>query len=194
MRPQLNKLLLLTCLSAAPLWAAQCQLLAMQDAGCLYLGMGTGASYLAPDVSQSSWQLQQSWSLPFKGTLGYAFDPYYQFELSYTHLGSAQLDHPQHGRARVYYGAPAFWFVGNAYSDRLPQPWNLQARIGLSRLHSSTNKSALPLQQNTQVQVALGLGGYWQLDTNWRLRLDFDNYDRDARSLMLSAHYLIGAR
>lgn len=174
--------------------AANCQIWGLTESGCLYLGLGSGLSYLAPDVSQSTWERTGSWSLPLKATAGYSFHPHYQVELSYSHLGAAQLTHASNGSANLYYGAPAFWFVGNAYDDGLGLPWNLQARIGLSALHSSTDNPSVPLKQHTQVQIALGLGGYWQLDRHWRVRLDFDNFDRDARSLIVSGHYLFGAR
>lgn len=157
---------------------------------CWFVGLGVGVSHLDPEGQVNGWSTDDDSSQGMSVFLGQQFRPHWFWELNYVDAGEASLGHPNPALeellsdAAVEYQIPSL-MVGYHLWDK-PRGFDLYGKAGVSRISTSANDHRIGQDQQTSVQLALGVGVKYGFHTTpWDISLELDSYDRDANFLSL---------
>jgi len=166
--------------------------------GCWYGGLGFGYSYVSPDEEAQNFIHDTSENHDSGPHLfiGKQFSPHWFAELKYADLGEAGISNRNPAIAAAYPDAAITYQVPSlmaGYQWRVQRDLKPFAKIGLSAISNSATGGPVPFEEQTSVQVALGLGLRWDLGRSpWFLRGEIDLYDRDAWYAGLSVGWFFG--
>ena len=146
-----------------------------------HVALGAGMSVVAPEGVSSGWQTTDDSSEGFKLRLGYRFHPHWFAEASYVDAGAAEIGNLNpaiNDVASIYYKIPAV-FVGYMLRDSAAS-WNVHVKLGVSNIRNASSDDRVSFEEQSEVQVAMGLAAQWNVSSRWFVALEHDHYDRDA--------------
>ena len=167
---------------------------------CFYAGAGLGASFLAPDTSDSSWTVDKSNDLGFKVYLGYHFAEHWFTEIGYADLGEVRFSSNRsliEDEETIHSKTPSL-FLG--YFLPLDEWFNASLPIdtfvkaGIASMNSSSSSSLLNVESQDSVLPAIGLGVEWAMLERWYLRSEYERFSADAGLLSLSVNFRFGGQ
>ena len=156
---------------------------------CAYVGAGVNYSYLRPDASGTNWKVTDENSRGYEIYAGLRLTRHWYGEISYADLGSSGLMNRNpavEGTHRITYKIPTVWAQYRVFGDQGKRPWDLFLRTGLSFMSNSSNHAVLPYQQQTSLQIPVGVALKWNPDDALGVRLRFDSYNTDAFTIGFS--------
>jgi outer membrane protein OmpA-like peptidoglycan-associated protein len=154
--------------------------------GCWYGGLGFGYSYVSPDEEAQNFfhDTSENHDSGPHLLIGKQFSPHWFGELKYADLGEAGITNRNPAIAAAFPDAAITYRVPSVmagYLWRVDKDLKPFAKIGLSAIGNSAKGGPIPYEEQTSVQVALGLGLRLDMGRSpWFLRADVDFYDRDA--------------
>lgn len=155
---------------------------------CWYGGLGLGITHVDPEGEAGGWSTNDDSDSGWRAFVGWQFKPFWSAELAWTDGGEAGLGNVSPALealipdATIDYQTPSLMAVRwlNAPQAR----WNAFLKAGISAIDNEASDSRIPYENQTDIQLALGLGGQLRFAERWFLRGDADLYDRD--------HYYVG--
>ena len=152
---------------------------------CLFASIGVGSSHMSPEGETNGWYSDDSQDLGIKLSIGNYFNPNWFWEFSYAELGTAGLTNDNAAtlatipEAGIEYRVPAL-FIGYWFRPRFTG-MRIYTKAGLSAIQNRANDDRIGYEEQTTIQLALGIGIQRQIGRGpWYGRLEIDSYDRDA--------------
>ncbi len=169
-------------------------------AGCWYVGVGVGYSYVAPEKEAQNFLLDEDEDndTGFHVLIGRQFTPNWFAELKYADLGEAGITNRNPAVAAAFPDAAITYEVPSlmaGYQWRAEKNLKPFAKLGVSVISNSAKGGPIPFEEQTSVQLAFGAGLKYHFGRNpWSLRGEIDWYDRDAWYLGLSVARFFGGK
>ncbi|NRB40620.1 MAG: OmpA family protein [Pseudomonadales bacterium] len=167
---------------------------------CFYAGAGLGASFLAPDTSDSSWRVDKSNDLSFKAYIGYHFAQDWFTEIAYADLGEARFSSNRsliEDEESIHSKTPSF-FVGYflPFDEWLNTslPIDTFVKVGVASISSSSSSPLLNVESKDSILPAMGIGLEWAMLERWYLRSEYERFSADAGLLSLSVNFRFGGQ
>ncbi len=146
-----------------------------------HVGVGGGVSLVAPEGVSRGWQTIGDTSDGYKLRLGYHFHPRWYAEAGYVDAGAAEignLDPAITDVASINYKIPSV-FIGYMLRDSAAR-WNIHIKLGVSDIRNSADDDRVVFEEQSSVQIAMGLAAQWNVSSRWFIALEHDQYDRDS--------------
>ena len=159
-----------------------------------HVGVGVGMSVVAPEGVSNGWHTVDDSSEGLKLRLGYRFRPRWYAELSYVSAGEAEIGNLNPSitdTAAIDYRIPAV-FVGFLLRESAAT-WNVHLKLGVSQITNYSDDDRVAFEEQSSVQIAMGLAAQWNVSSRWFITLEHDQYDRDASFTSLNAGWRFDA-
>lgn len=160
---------------------------AAEQPGALYAGIGLGLSQLNPQENGSGWHTIDKTDSGFGVYLGYPINERWFAELTYADLGAAQVaprNNSLSAAAEISYQVPSL--TAGYYFWQPSEEIYAFVRGGIAGIKNKSSGAIDIYEQNTSVQITLGLGVEWRFAPQLFARLELTSYDVDAQIAMLS--------
>jgi hypothetical protein len=147
-----------------------------------YVGLDAGLSRLKPRDRDGGFRVDDSKSIGFRATLGYAWSAHWSAEAFYADGGKAGIssDNPNVGHlGDIDYkmvGVGAEWLPLAAGRDARYFPL---VKVGLVRIDNSASSAAIVYDKLHDVGVFFGAGGAMRLGRSWLAQAEVVSYDKD---------------
>ena len=138
-----------------------------------YVGLSLGQSTLEPDVSASPYTLDEDGGLGFKVSAGYDLTDRLSVEGALALLGEAELTPSASIEYQPLYVSGVYHLLGQ-------RSRSVFIRAGLATLNVSSN---IPVNEENDYQLMLGIGGEWAFHKGWSARAEIESFDEDASLL-----------
>ena len=163
-----------------------------------YVGFGAGVSMLNPDTEGSIWEVSESSSVGFQGTLGMDFSKWFTGEVHFSVLGEAGLQERANANNKdtISYqigGASVLGYLASyddqaEFIERSGPAAYLRAGIGFMN-NSSTSVN---MEQTNAMHFLVGLGAEYAMDNGLGVRAEVIGFDGDAQYAQLGLIYRFG--
>ena len=122
--------------------------------------------------------------------IGQQFTPHWYWEINYAEPGEASLGNSDPALAALFPDAAIEYRIPSLsagyYLWNRSEGWNLYGKAGISAIDTKSNTSAIEVDQKSSVQWVFGAGVQYRFKNSpWFSRLEFTNYDRDAKFVAL---------
>ena len=168
---------------------------------CWYSGIGYGLSHLNPDANNTTWDITGKDDVGWLVYGGYHFKPKWFAEFAYHDMGevSANDRNPvRNASGSISYKVPTlmagyYFDLPSLTNHVIPElPFDTFVKLGVAAIDNDASPSIIPLDQRSNVQLALGVGAEWRFHQNWKVRTQYESFDIDAQSLNFSVIYIFG--
>ena len=157
---------------------------AKSSANGFYAGLGVGLSSFAPDVSGSSYVLEEDRGVGQKIFAGFDVFDALSFEVAIADLGEAEFSPEGYIEYRPLSLTGAFHILGQ-------RERSVYIKAGLATLNTSSDL-AVDIESSTQLLV--GIGAELAFGGGWSLRGEIESYDENARHLTVGLVKRFGRR
>lgn len=167
------------------------------SSNCWYAGVGGGVSQLDPEGSSNGWSTDDDQGAGYEVHIGQQFTPHWYWEFNYAEPGEAGLGNPDPALAALIPDAAIEYKIPSLsagyYLWNRSDGWNLYGKAGISAIDTKSNSPAIEVDQESSVQWVFGAGVQYRFKNSpWFSRLEFTNYDRDAKFVALKVSRSFG--
>lgn len=149
-----------------------------------YLGIAGGGSSLEPEGDSAGFVAEGDGDGGGKLLLGWKFHPHWSSELSYTRAGSVKLSNPNPGIAALIPDPSLDYSITslfvNYYFKGGDSRFNAYAKLGISSIDVKPSDNRIVIVGDTSAPASLGLGAEFSFGSRWFMRLEHDQYSKDA--------------
>lgn len=149
-----------------------------------YLGVAGGSSSLTPEGDSAGFVAEGDGGGGGKLLLGWKFHPHWSSELGYTRAGSVKLSNPNPGIAALIPDPSIDYSITslfvNYYFNSNDSRFNAFAKLGVSSIAVKPSDDRIVIVGDTSAPASLGLGAEFNFGNRWFLRVEHDQYSKDA--------------
>lgn len=149
-----------------------------------YFGVAGGSSSLEPEGDSAGFVAEGDGGDGGKLLLGWKFHPHWSSELSYTSAGSLELSNPNPGIAALIPDPSVDYAITslfvNYYLRGGDSRFNVYAKLGVSSINAKPSDDRIVIVGDTAAPASLGLGAEFNFGSRWFLRVEHDQYSKDA--------------
>ena len=187
-------------LSAVPIGASNAQidsvLLIDSHQSHWYLGFGAGSALLKPEGESAGFVAEENSGTGSKIIFGQRFAPKWSWEAGYLDPGAVKLTNPNPALLAAVPNPEIEYTVTSAFANYYLKDnsarLNWFAKLGVASLSTQVSSNRISVVQENSTKVAFGLGAQWRFGSRWLLRVEHDNYSKDATYTGLSIGFKFG--